>query len=112
MVYLLSSIISDLTKGLIFFSLFFSPLSTNLNFKPLYKVGKPPTKAWFMQMPSDPLPGACDPVIVDHNSGKKLHSSSLFMEPTVLNSYAHLFSCNYHLQVGQGLKISSVHLGP
>lgn len=35
MVYLLSSIISDLTKGLIFFSLFFSPLSTNLNIKPL-----------------------------------------------------------------------------
>lgn len=55
MVYLLSSIISDLTKGLIFFSLFLSPLSTNLNFKPLYKVGKPPTKAWFMQMPSDPV---------------------------------------------------------
>lgn len=42
-------------KRLIFFSLFFSPLSTNLNFKPLYKVGKPPTKAWFMQMPSDPF---------------------------------------------------------
>ena len=69
-------------------------------------------QAWCMGDAVRSPPGARDPSIGNHSSEKKL---SFFN--TIHGTYcSHLISsfpsCNYHHQVGQGLKISSVHLCP